>query len=124
MHRWILGVSYHWYGSFPDTGIRPRFRKLTDMIAARREAEREALRITAKAEADMKAARSFAEARKIAAEAAADQKLRRLRGPASDSCGNGRDWRSPQIKAPAKMMNIVTTAAEISIESIGIATSF
>jgi uncharacterized membrane protein YqiK len=54
-------------------------RKLTDMIAARREAEREALRITAKAEADMKAARSFAEAQKIAAQAAAEaEKIRAL----------------------------------------------
>ena len=54
-------------------------RKLTDMIAAQREAEREALRITAKAEADMKAARSFAEAQKIAAAAAAEaEKIRAL----------------------------------------------
>jgi uncharacterized membrane protein YqiK len=49
------------------------------MIAAQREAEREALRVTAKAEAEMRAARSFAEAQKIAAEAAAEaEKIRAL----------------------------------------------
>ena len=54
-------------------------RKLTDMIAAHGEAEREGLRVTAKAEAEMKAARSFAEAQKIAAEAAAEaEKIRAL----------------------------------------------
>jgi uncharacterized membrane protein YqiK len=54
-------------------------RKLTDMIGAHREAEREGLRVTAKAEAEMKAARSFAEAQKIAAESAAEaEKIRAL----------------------------------------------
>jgi len=54
-------------------------RKLTEMIAAQREVEREALHITAKAEAEMRAARSFAEAQKIAAEAAAEaEKIRAL----------------------------------------------
>ena len=52
-------------------------RKLTDMIAAHRDAEHEALRITAKAEAEMRAAKSFAEAQKIAAEAGAEaEKIR------------------------------------------------
>jgi uncharacterized membrane protein YqiK len=54
-------------------------RKLTEMIAAQREVEREALHITAKAEAEMRAARSSAEAQKIAAEAAAEaEKIRAL----------------------------------------------
>jgi uncharacterized membrane protein YqiK len=49
------------------------------MIAAHREAEREALRVTAKAEAEMRAAKSLAEAQKIAAEAAAEaEKVRAL----------------------------------------------
>jgi uncharacterized membrane protein YqiK len=49
------------------------------VIAARREAERESLRLTAKADAEMKAAKSFAEAQKIAAEAAAEaEKIRAL----------------------------------------------
>ncbi|MER8456572.1 SPFH domain-containing protein [Mesorhizobium sp. M0815] len=47
-------------------------RKLTDLIGAAREAEREALRITAAADAEMKAAKSLAEAQKIAAVAAAE----------------------------------------------------
>ncbi|MCV3205564.1 SPFH domain-containing protein [Mesorhizobium sp. YC-39] len=47
-------------------------RKLTDLIGAQREAEREALRITAAADAEMKAAKSLAEAQKIAAVAAAE----------------------------------------------------
>ncbi|MBN9015995.1 MAG: hypothetical protein J0H11_01185 [Rhizobiales bacterium] len=47
-------------------------RKLTDLIAAAREAEREALRITAAADAEMKAAKSLAEAQKIAALANAE----------------------------------------------------
>ncbi|MBZ9880819.1 hypothetical protein LB535_00505 [Mesorhizobium sp. CA10] len=47
-------------------------RKLTDLIGAQREAEREALRITAAADAEMKAAKSLAEAQKIAALAAAE----------------------------------------------------
>ncbi|HEY1746453.1 MAG TPA: flotillin domain-containing protein [Xanthobacteraceae bacterium] len=53
--------------------------KLTDMIAAHREAEREALRLTARAEAEMRAAKSLAEAQKIAAVAAAEaEKIRAL----------------------------------------------
>jgi uncharacterized membrane protein YqiK len=52
-------------------------RKLTDLIAAQREAEREALRITAAADAEMRAARSLAEAQTIAAAAAAEsEKIR------------------------------------------------
>jgi uncharacterized membrane protein YqiK len=47
-------------------------RKLTDLIGASREAEREALRITAAADAEMKAAKSLAEAQKIAAVASAE----------------------------------------------------
>ncbi|TPI40425.1 hypothetical protein FJW07_09610 [Mesorhizobium sp. B3-1-9] len=47
-------------------------RKLTDLIGASREAEREALRVTAAADAEMKAAKSLAEAQKIAAVAAAE----------------------------------------------------
>ncbi|GLS41146.1 hypothetical protein GCM10010869_67430 [Mesorhizobium tianshanense] len=47
-------------------------RKLTDLIGAAREAEREALRITAAADAEMKAAKSLAEAQKIAAVASAE----------------------------------------------------
>jgi uncharacterized membrane protein YqiK len=47
-------------------------RSLTDLIAARREAEREAIRLTAAAETEMKTARSHAEALKIQAEAQAD----------------------------------------------------
>lgn len=47
-------------------------RKLTDLIGAQREAEREALRITAAADAEMKAAKSLAEAQKIAAVASAE----------------------------------------------------
>ena len=54
-------------------------RKLTDLIAAARDAEREGLRLTARAESEMKAARSLAEAEKIAAEAAAEaEKIRAL----------------------------------------------
>jgi uncharacterized membrane protein YqiK len=54
-------------------------RKLTDLIAAARDAEREGLRLTAKADAEMKAARSLAEAEKIAAEAAAEaEKIRAM----------------------------------------------
>ena len=54
-------------------------RKLTDLIAAQREAEREALQMTATADSEMKAARSFAEAQKIAAVAAAEaEKIRAL----------------------------------------------
>ena len=54
-------------------------RKLTDLIAAARDAEREGLRLTAKAEAEMKAARSLAEAEKIAAEASAEaEKIRAM----------------------------------------------
>lgn len=47
-------------------------RKLTDLIGAQREAERESLRITSSADAEMKAAKSLAEAQKIAATANAD----------------------------------------------------
>ncbi|WP_442581985.1 flotillin domain-containing protein [Mesorhizobium sp. ASY16-5R] len=47
-------------------------RKLTDLIGASREAEREALRITASADAEMRAAKSLAEAQKITAEANAE----------------------------------------------------
>jgi uncharacterized membrane protein YqiK len=47
-------------------------RKLTDLIGAAREAEREALRITSAADAEMKAAKSLAEAQKIAAVASAE----------------------------------------------------
>jgi len=47
-------------------------RKLTDLIGAQREAEREALRVTAKADAEMRAAKSLAEAQKIAAVANAE----------------------------------------------------
>jgi hypothetical protein len=53
-----------------------------------------------------------------------DQKPRRLRSLSAGACCNDRDWRSPQAKAPAKITNIATTAAETSIESIGITTSF
>ena len=50
-------------------------RKLTDLIGAKRENEREALRLTSKADAEKAAATSFAEAIQIAAqgEAAADK---------------------------------------------------
>ncbi len=47
-------------------------RKLTDLIAAQREADRETIRITSAADADMKAAKSHAEARKIQATASAE----------------------------------------------------
>lgn len=47
-------------------------RKLTDLIGAQREAERDALRIVSAADAEMKAAKSLAEARKIAAVASAE----------------------------------------------------
>ncbi|RWQ19238.1 flotillin family protein [Mesorhizobium sp.] len=47
-------------------------RKLTDLIGAAREAERDALRITSAADAEMKAAKSLAEAQKIAAVASAE----------------------------------------------------
>lgn len=47
-------------------------RKLTDLIGAQREAERDALRVTSAADAEMKAARSLAEAQKIAALASAE----------------------------------------------------
>ncbi len=54
-------------------------RKLTDLIAANREAERETLRITSAADAEMKAAKSLAEAQKIAALASAEaEKIRAL----------------------------------------------
>jgi hypothetical protein len=65
------------------------------------------------------------QAPKLAAAAghARDQTLRRLRRPSDGRC-SGRDWRSPQANTPAKIPNIATTAAETSIESIGITTSF
>lgn len=47
-------------------------RKLTDLIAAAREAERDALRVTSAADAEMHAAKSLAEAQKISATATAD----------------------------------------------------
>ncbi|TJV43120.1 MAG: hypothetical protein E5Y02_11730 [Mesorhizobium sp.] len=47
-------------------------RKLTDLIGAQREAEREALRVVSAADAEMKAAKSLAEAQKIAAVASAE----------------------------------------------------
>ncbi|MFB9983680.1 flotillin domain-containing protein [Mesorhizobium kowhaii] len=47
-------------------------RKLTDLIGAQREAERDALRIVSAADAEMKAAKSLAEAQKIAAVASAE----------------------------------------------------
>ncbi|MDQ0313633.1 flotillin family protein [Amorphus orientalis] len=54
-------------------------RKLTDLISAAKEAEREGLRLTARADAEMKAARSRAEAEKITAEASAEaEKIRVL----------------------------------------------
>jgi hypothetical protein len=34
------------------------------------------------------------------------------------------DWRWPQASAPAKTANIITTAADTSIDSTGITTSF
>jgi len=52
-------------------------RKLTDLIAAQRETDREALRVTAAADAEMRAAKSLAEAQKVAALAAAEaEKIR------------------------------------------------
>jgi len=54
-------------------------RKLTDLIAAAREAERDALRLTGKARAEQTAAISFAEAVKIAAEGEAEaEKIKAL----------------------------------------------
>jgi uncharacterized membrane protein YqiK len=54
-------------------------RKLTDLIGARRESEREALRLTTRAEAEKTAATSFADAAKIAAQGDADsEKIRAL----------------------------------------------
>ncbi len=47
-------------------------RKLTEIISAQREAETAGLRLTAKADAEMKAAKSLAEAKKIAALAQAE----------------------------------------------------
>ncbi|MDQ0390962.1 flotillin family protein [Labrys monachus] len=47
-------------------------RKLTDLIGAQREAERDALRVVSAADAEMKAARSRAEAQKIQATALAE----------------------------------------------------
>ena len=54
-------------------------RKLTDLIGARRENEREALRLTSKADAEKAAATSFADAVKIAAQGEAEaEKIRAL----------------------------------------------
>jgi hypothetical protein len=53
-----------------------------------------------------------------------DQKLRRFLFRPTGSCGIGCDWKSPQMITPAKITNTDTTAAETSIESTGIATSF
>ena len=54
-------------------------RKLTDLIAASREAERDALRLTGKAQSEKTAALSFAEATKIAAEGEAEaEKIKAL----------------------------------------------
>jgi uncharacterized membrane protein YqiK len=54
-------------------------RKLTDLIGAKRENEREALRLTSKADAEKAAATSFADAVKIAAQGDADaEKIRAL----------------------------------------------
>ncbi|MGY6534957.1 MAG: flotillin domain-containing protein [Pararhodobacter sp.] len=47
-------------------------RKATDLIAAQRDAQREALQMTARADAEMAVARSLAEARKITALASAE----------------------------------------------------
>ncbi|WP_081964095.1 flotillin family protein [Hoeflea sp. BAL378] len=54
-----------------ETEIAER-RKLTEIIATQRETETDALRVTAKADAQMKAAKSLAEAQKIAAVANAE----------------------------------------------------
>lgn len=54
-----------------ETEIAQR-RKLTDLIATQRETETQALRMTAKADAEMKAAKSLAEAQKITAVANAE----------------------------------------------------
>jgi uncharacterized membrane protein YqiK len=54
-------------------------RKITDLIGAAREAEREAVRLTGKADAEKTAATSFAEAAKIAAEGEAEaEKIKAL----------------------------------------------
>jgi uncharacterized membrane protein YqiK len=54
-------------------------RKLTDLIGAQRESEREALRLTGKADAEKAAATSFAEAATIAAQAEAEaEKIKAL----------------------------------------------
>jgi hypothetical protein len=53
-----------------------------------------------------------------------DQKLRRFLLRLTGCCRIDRDWKSPQINAPAKTTNTDTTAAETRIESTGIATSF
>lgn len=57
-------------------------QKLTDLIAAQRDAERESLRLTAKAEAEKAAAASFAEAQRIAADAEAEAEKIRARAAA------------------------------------------
>jgi uncharacterized membrane protein YqiK len=57
-------------------------RKAVDLIAAAREAERERLRLLAKADAEKDAATSFAEASRIAAKAAADAEVIRAEAAA------------------------------------------
>ena len=57
-------------------------RKLVDLVSAARDAERERLRLTAKAEAEKDAATSFAEAQRISARAEADAQLIRIEAAA------------------------------------------
>jgi hypothetical protein len=51
------------------------------------------------------------------------QKLRRFRPGSAGRCGIDRDCKSARISAPAKITNIVTTAAETRMESMGMVTS-
>jgi len=53
----------------------------------------------------------------------ANQELRRLLLRSSDRCPLDPDCKSPHNKTPAKITNTVTTAAETTIESTGMATS-
>ena len=57
-------------------------RKLTELINTQRETERDALRLTSKADAEKKAALSFGEAQKIAAQADADSEKIRAKAAA------------------------------------------
>ncbi|MBV9637119.1 MAG: hypothetical protein JOZ40_21040 [Methylobacteriaceae bacterium] len=57
-------------------------RKAIDLIAAARDADRETLRLTAKAAAEMQAAESFAEAQRIAAKGEADAERTRAEAAA------------------------------------------